>query len=244
MRRWQVRSLLGHLLLSPLVSSAHAEPINVAGVVLEIEPPTGHCEYDGTNPTLRAIASEWRQELRSSGNLPLLIFGHCEDMRRFQDGEDDELRLRQWGQISVPRIDGVIRTVPFTRAEWVSTVTSAGGDSLSGAFAAASELAGVESVQSLGVIAEDVDALYFGLVNTYSSPQRSVVAVIAFTLLDGVPVTINLYQPADGRLLGTQGVLDASRAFVSNLIELNGPQKHLTRTRLAAAQSAGVLSTV
>jgi hypothetical protein len=175
-----------------------ADPVDLYGRQIEFFLPVGYCYLDESQQAEKMIVDNIVQMNQGSNEL-IAYFAPCNDLVAYRSGAI--ATLSEYGIVFVPLVEGSFQASPSSRAESLPQIAATmpaldeallsqieqevnqnqGGFTLSG-------------TQFLGLIGQDANALYAGMVAEVSDGQTSVPAagVLAITQLQDVVMTINL----------------------------------------------------
>jgi len=222
---------LGALLAIAALGSARAEQFQFAGRSLEIEPPQGYCALDRSHPD-EAQMLDLQERLQKRQNRVAMMFLECQDLAQRRAGNADD--PQRYGMVLIPQPQGEVRAIPdMTRAEFVAAVAKPlpqlDADALSrdigDQVGQAVPGATVNNVKLLGVLKQDARAVYVGVsVGGMSQDGKTVsdgaVGITAITLVNQIPVSLNLYR-VKGGAEAIPGLLADQQRNVDALIAAN-----------------------
>ena len=190
---------LAVLSLAPALPAA-AEPVDLYGRQIEFFLPMGYCYLDESQAAEKMVVDNVVQMNQGSNDL-VAYFAPCNDLVAYRAGAI--VTLSEYGIVFVPLVNGSFEPAPTPRAESLPQI-AASMPALDEALLAQIEQdvnqnpAGftLSGTQFLGVIGQDANAIYAGMVAEVSDGQTSVPAagVLAITQLQDVVLTINLYR--------------------------------------------------
>ena len=206
--------------------AALARPVEVAGRWVELAPPAGYCEL-GDHPVEAGMVAQTRQAIAGT-NLLLLAFGDCRELDELRQGGRSS--LDNYGQVMAPLVSGQPRVLKgISRAAYVEAMGKAlGGEQMRGAMDKIEErlrqvTPAIQSVEPLGVVGADANAVYFGILSTVLDdprPRRLIVGVAASTLVKEMAISLNLYRlslsPADLQMTLARQKVEAERLIRAN----------------------------
>jgi len=184
-----------------LASTAAAEPVEVHGRTLELHLPNGYCLLDATLPGETELIESLRASNAGQNDL-IAYFAPCNDLIAYRVGALD--RLTEYGTLMVPLVDGAFTPGPGPRADFLAEMRGAMPTVDEAMLAELEQQASnnpqgvqISGSQFLGILHEDANALYLGLLFQASAEGETLAgaAVLAFTLLGDVAFTVNLYRP-------------------------------------------------
>jgi hypothetical protein len=217
---------LAFAILLAFTAAGAAEDFQFGGQTLSISPPPGYCALDPSDPNDAVVIK--RLEVQQEGmNLVPLQFGICNELADWRAGRIPV--LSRYGQIMLPlSYAEAPRPLPMSRQEYLDTVApqipkvdAAQVAELESKLNARTEDVQISSIQNLGILDQDENAIYVGMLGviTGGGQKLPVAAVAAATLLESIPVTVNLYGPTD------EGAFDKlvaiQKAYVADLIRRN-----------------------
>ncbi|MGB0086995.1 MAG: hypothetical protein WBP94_16680 [Rhodomicrobiaceae bacterium] len=198
---------------------------------LGLEPPPGHCFLDESQPSdarlVGLLQSIFRGELRMLG-----AFADCSQLKSWRTGQ--RKTLSDYGQFLVPlgfldkKVDGATKPYVDTICD---TLRQNGGELISKSapqvkqrFEEALKGAKMNEVRFLGVLGQDDNACYFGLIQniiTEFGDPKTQVDVSAIAFISGKMIYINLYAVHEGDFtLGE--VFERQKANVERNLSVNG----------------------
>lgn len=213
------------LALSPATAgSTGTARREVAGRTLTIEAPPSYCMVDPGIPA-EARLFGFMEDVNAGLNRVLVVFVDCEELDRWRKGEVSV--LERYGNVLTPIEEtiypGMARSVFLDELHKVMggalpLGTAAGQARLE---AAAPSLAVGES-ESLGILEADETALYAGVAQKLAFEGRVMVilGIFSMTLVNDVPLSVNLYQPMEDRAMIDQ-LIARQRSFVRRLLDRN-----------------------
>jgi hypothetical protein len=201
----------------------------LAGQAVVVEAPPGYCAFDRNRPE-EAVRIEMQEKGQAGYNRLALAFVDCQELAK--DRETGDYEYSKYGMILVPLRDGkVTKAADLSPREYVETAARqfSAFDPAHAIEAARARLsdagASVNGVRMLGVLAQDDTALYFGIGldgvgNAEQARQHRVLGVVGMTLVNQVPMSINLYR-VDAEADDIPGLLAQNRASVAALLQAN-----------------------
>jgi hypothetical protein len=212
------------LLLS--VRPAAAEPIDLYGRPIEFFLPAGYCHLDETQPAEKLLVDNIVGMNQGSNDL-IAYFAPCNDLVAYRVGAIDV--MSEYGIVFVPLVNGGFEASPSPRAESLPQIAA----TLPALDQAALQRLEQEASQNpqgitlsgsqfLGLIGQDANALYAGLVAQVSDGSSSFPAagVLAITQLQDVVMTVNLYRPYRSNA-DIVALLSEAEIYVAQLVAAN-----------------------
>ena len=210
--------------------AARAEQLVLAGQSVVVEAPAGYCALDRNRPE-EAARIEAQEKGQAGLNRLVLAFVDCADLAKSR--ETGTYDYSKYGMTLVPLQSGeVSKAMGLSRREYVQAVAKQ-----LPAFDAAAAIenarkrlndagASVNGVRMLGVLAQDDTALYFGIGldgigNAAQGTQHRVLGVVGLTLVNQVPMSMNLYR-VDAEDDAIPELLAEDKASVAALLQANG----------------------
>jgi hypothetical protein len=178
------------LLLAAAASSALAAQANIGGVSIALPPPSGFCELSETNSSDKRMISVLGDLLQKSGNKLLAMSADCRQLSNWHTGKQP--LLDDYAQYQTP-ISSMDKPPSETVAQTCTTLRQEGNKILANQMPDIK--ARVESTLSkikmnetsfLGVLAEDANACYAGLVqkiHTEANTDKTQITVFAVTIV-------------------------------------------------------------
>ena len=213
-----------------VVGPSWADAISVAGRTLNLQPPSGYCQAD-KNHAERPII-EGLEKGAGKGSRVLMVFAQCDELKDLRSGKIKY--LRRYGQYVAPAgADGTVKPQPVgaLRGEFVDAMAN---NIRRGAPGAGSPQDAAKKprqypelkpgeMQSLGLLANDGNAAYIGLIQGFKAPSGDVLklaSVGAITLLDGIQINADLFE-AYTTTPNIDGLLAQQKAGISALVAKN-----------------------
>jgi hypothetical protein len=209
--------------------AARADQLVLAGQTVAVEAPPGYCAFDRNRPE-EAARIEAQEKAHAGLNRLVLAFVDCQDLARNRQSGDYD--FASYGVILVPLQSGEVRKATgVTRREFVQKAAQQfpgfdPGDAIETAKKRLNDAgAAVNGVRMLGVLAQDDTALYFGIGlegvgNAEQGTQHRVLGIVGVTLVNQVPISINLYR-VDAEDSAIPELLARDRASVEALLQAN-----------------------
>ncbi|HVM81049.1 MAG TPA: hypothetical protein VMU06_18660 [Stellaceae bacterium] len=184
------------------MQAAAAEQMVFAGQTLNIEPPAGYCALDRSRAAEASLLAAQEGAQRDANRIAL-AFVECNDLAKArQSGTYD---LAAYGMVLVPLQHGDVVKYTGSRSGFVAEAAAHFGDfdadkAIETAKARIKESGvTVTGVRMLGVLAKDDAALYLGVTldgvaDASGGSPRRVLGIVAFTLVNEIAVSINIYQ--------------------------------------------------
>lgn len=221
--------MLGTLLLIPWLQVARAQDQVFAGRSIAIAPPQGYCALDPTQPQDAALLAQ-QQKLQQQSKLALM-FLDCGDLNALRDG--GSAAPQRYGTALVLEQQGEVHAIAnASRTDFVHAVArplaTTNLDDIRRQLGRPEQAAAEGGIRVLGVIKADERAVYLAVaidsVSVDGKPTLAgIVGVTAITLVNRIPLSLNLYQ--------VKGDVDAVAALLSD-------QQHYVEALLAANAAA------
>jgi hypothetical protein len=213
-------TLCACLLASPLA----AEPVDLYGRQVEFFLPLGYCYLDEAQPAEKILVDN-SVAMNQGSNELIAYFAPCNDLVAYRVGAITV--LSEYGIIFVPLIDGGFEASPLSRAESIpqiaATIPALDEAALQELERQASQQGiTVSGTQFLGLIGQDANALYAGLLAEVSDGTTSypTAGVLAITQLQDVVLTVNLYRPYRSNA-DIVALLSEAESYVAQLVAAN-----------------------
>jgi hypothetical protein len=214
------------VILLALCTTGAAEEIRAGGKTLSIDPPAGLCAYDRSNPS-DALVMRRVEDQQTGMNAVPLQFGACDELADWRAGRIPV--LSRYGQVMLPlTYPGAPGPIPFSRRQYIEAVApqipkvnAARMEELKVQMNAKTPDVQLSGLQNLGILDQDENGLYIGMLGVLDADGRRIpmAGVAATTLLDSIPVSVNLYAQIG------EGVFDkllaAQKAYLAGLILRN-----------------------
>ncbi len=217
--------------IAALGSGADRSEVKLGEVKLGLEPPSGHCFLDESQPSdarlVGLLNSIFRGELRMLG-----AFADCAQLKSWRTGQ--RKTLGDYGQFLVP-LDFLDKKVEGAAKPYVDTICQimrdSGGEIMSKSegevrrrFEEALRGAKMNEVRFLGVVGQDDHACYFGLIQniiTEFGDAKTQVDVSAIAFISGKMIYSNLYAVHEGDQTLTE-LFERQKANVGRNLAVNG----------------------
>jgi hypothetical protein len=214
---------LALVLLLPALPAA-AEPVDLYGRQVEFFLPLGYCFLDESQPAEKLLVDNTVAMNQGSNEL-IAYFAPCNDLVAYRVGAIDV--LSEYGIIFVPLLNGGFEASPSPRAESLpqiaATIPALDEAALQELERQASQQGiTVSGTQFLGLIGQDANALYAGLLAEVSDGTTSypTAGLLAITQLQDVVLTVNLYRPYRSNA-DIVALLSEAEAYVAQLVAAN-----------------------
>ena len=211
---------------------AAADIYTVAQRTLEVETPSAYCRLDRTKTAedelFRAI-----EEVNANLNRVLSVFVDCEELAQWRQGI--MAAIERYGQVLTPAKEVAYAGLP--RRVFLDELQKVMGSAfVSGLEQGRDRMAAVlpnlklGEVRSLGLLAVDDLAIYAGMAELLagSDGNRVIAGVVAMTLINEVPISVNLYRTYEGPE-SIEALLIEQRQFLQGLMAGNktveGPKR-------------------
>jgi hypothetical protein len=214
------------LALSPASGGpALSERYRVAGRALAIEAPRSYCIIDPGIPD-EAELFGFIEDVNAGLNRVLVVFVDCAELERWRRGEIAV--LERYGNILTPIEEtlypGMARGVFLGELQKVMDggALPLGAEAGQALLEAAAPALEVGESESLGILAVDEAALHAGVAQKLALDGQAVVilGIFSMTLINDVPLSVNLYQPLEDEAT-IERLVAEQRRFIRQLIERN-----------------------
>lgn len=205
---------------------AAAEPVDLYGRQVEFFLPMGYCYLDESQAAEKMMVDNIVQMNQGSNDL-IAYFAPCNDLVAYRAGAI--VTLGEYGIVFAPLVDGSFQAAPTPRAESLPQI-AASMPGLDETLLAQIEQevnqnpAGftLSGTQFLGLIGQDANAIYAGMVAEVSDGQTSTPAagVLAITQLQDVVISINLYRTYRSNA-DIVALLTEAEAYAAGLVAAN-----------------------
>lgn len=217
--------------IAALGAGADRSEVKLGEVKLGLEPPSGHCFLDESQPSdarlVGLLNSIFRGELRMLG-----AFADCAQLKSWRTGQ--RKTLGDYGQFLVP-LDFLDKKVEGAAKPYIDTICKimrdTGGEIISKSeadvrqrFEQALQGAKMNEVRFLGVVGQDDNACYFGLIQniiTEHGDPKTQVDVSAIAFISGKMIYSNLYAVHEGDQTLTE-LFERQKANVGRNLAVNG----------------------
>ena len=194
------RLALALLLIGPFAAApAAAEQVDVFGRVLDLELPFGHCMLDYGQPVEAAMIDNMIN-VNQGANQLIAYFAPCGDLESFRAGQIDFLPVS--GTLLVPMAGAGFQPSELDRAAFLAEMAlqmplldDAQLAEIEGEINQRGSGASIGQSQFLGLLAQDANALYLGLLSDVTGTDGTtlpMVTLVALTQLADVPLSANL----------------------------------------------------
>jgi hypothetical protein len=185
------------LVLAAAASSALAVEANIGGVSITLPPPGGFCELGESNASDKRMLTTLGPLLEKSGNKLLAMSADCRQLAEWHTGKRQ--LLDDYGQYQT-QIAGMDKPPSETVAQTCTTLRDEGNKILANQLPDIKKR--VESTLSkiklnetsfLGVLAEDTDACYAGLIqkiHTEANTDKTQITAFAIAIVKNKSVFI------------------------------------------------------
>ena len=183
------------LVLAAAASSAHAAQANIGGVPIALPPPGGFCELGESNASDKRMITTLTDLLQKSGNKLLAMSADCRQLSDWHTGKRQLLDDYAQYQTAIASMD---KPPSETVAQTCTTLRNQGNKILANQLPDIK--ARVESTLSkikmgeasfLGVLAEDADACYAGIIqkiHTEANTDKTQITVFAISIVNNKSV--------------------------------------------------------
>jgi hypothetical protein len=239
------RMTVAALLLAGVAASAIAAPAKIGGVSINLPAPSGFCNLSELNPSDKRMITTLSGLLQKSGNKLLAMSADCRQLVDWHTGARQ--LLDDYAQYQTP-IASMDKPPSETVAQTCTTLREEGNKILANQMPdikarVESTLTQIKMNETsfLGVLAEDAEACYAGLIqkiHTEAGTDKTQITAFAISIVKDKSVFV--YRFAVYRNAQTAGlVLRKLKADVAALIAANrARQVHATARPDAAAAPA------
>ena len=226
-------SLIVALPLATAPASADDRRIEaeVASTSITLVVPSTFCALDPTNQVDARMLGIIRKA-QAGKNYVLSQIANCEQLQAWRTGKRKV--LDDLGGVTTP-IQYANQTLPYTRAQLVAQLAQIykqqGGAILRGAtnevnrrIGSAAKNMRINETKFLGILAQDADAVYVGLLQklqTEFGDSKIQIGVTGVTLVKGKMLSISVYTPAVGENSSSEA-LATTQDIVRKTIAANG----------------------
>lgn len=205
--------------------TAAAESYTVAQRTLEVETPSAYCRLD-RNRTAEDELFRVIEKVNAGLNRVLSVFVDCNELAQWRQGA--MATIERYGQVLTPAQEiayaGLPRRIFLEELEKVMGSAFASGlEQGRDRMAAVLPKLKLGEVRSLGLLATDDLALYAGMAELLASTEgnRVIAGIVAMTLVNEVPVSVNLYRTYEGPE-SIDALLVEQQQFLRDLMAGNG----------------------
>lgn len=203
----------------------------VSGTTITLVVPAAFCPLDPSNPSDANMLKLVRQA-QAGKNYVIAQFANCAQLQAWRSGQRKV--LDDLGGATTP-VQYANQVLPYTRPQLVAllaqTYRRQGGALLKGAtddvnrrIGSAAKQMKINETKFIGVLAEDKDAVYVGLLQslrTELGDTKIQIGVTGVTIIKGKMVSISVYTPAVSENSSTEALATA-RAIVAKTLAANG----------------------
>src|SRR5262249_554625 len=199
------RTTFAALLLTGVAASALAAPARIGAVSIALPPPSGFCDLSASNASDKRMLDTLGPLLEKSGNKLLAMSADCRQLAEWHTGKRQ--LLDDYGQYQT-QIAGMDKPPSETIAQTCTTLRNEGNKILANQMPDIKKR--VESTLSkiklnetsfLGVLAEDPDACYAGLIqkiHTEANTDKTQVTAFAISIAKNKSVFIYRFSVYHG----------------------------------------------
>jgi hypothetical protein len=183
------RLSLAAFVLAAAASSAPAAEATIGGVSVSLPPPGGFCELSASNSSDQRMVSTLTDLLAKSGNKLLAMSADCGQLADWRTGKrkllDDYAQYQTpIGSMDKPPSETIAQTCATLRAEGNKILANQMPDIKARVESTLKQIK-MNSTSFIGVLAEDPDACYAGLIqkiHTEAGTDKTQVTMFAVTL--------------------------------------------------------------
>lgn len=201
-RRRAAIALCASSLLLAVPETAAAEIYTVAQRPLEVETPSAYCRLD-RDRTAEDALFRVIEEVNAGLNRVLSVFVDCDELAQWRQGV--MVTIERYGQVLTPAEEiayaGLPRRIFLDELQKVmGSAFATGLEQGRDRMAAVLPKLKLGEVRSLGLLATDELALYAGMAELMAGNEgaRVIAGIVAMTLINEVPVSVNLYRTYEG----------------------------------------------
>jgi hypothetical protein len=178
------------LLVAVAASSAFAAQANIGGVTINLPAPSGFCELSSSNESDKRMLTTLGPLLEKSGNKLLAMSADCRQLSDWHTGKqqllDDYAQYQtQIATMDKPPSETVAQTCTTLRNEGNKILANQLPDIKARVESTLSKIK-LNETSFLGVLAEDADACYAGLVqriHTEANTDKTQITVFAVSIV-------------------------------------------------------------
>jgi len=211
-------------LLPAAGGSALAGSYRVAERSLVIEPPQSYCLID-REVQAEADLFRFMEEINADLNRVLVVFVDCAELQRWRAGE--VAYLERYGNVLTPieetSYSGMARGAFLEELRKVmDSAPPLGLEAGQARLEATIPELEVGQSENFGIIEADDAALYAGIAQRLEYDGRTFVmlGIYSLTLVNDVPLSINLYRPLKNKQTAAR-LISEQRRFLRQLLERN-----------------------
>lgn len=211
-------------LIAPSLSVRAAVDGDALPFGVRFEVPKSYCEIENSSPAEIAFKTRVRQR-DEVNTLVASLFADCEQKRTWNG--DPTKQPTRFGAVFLHRVEGSFRAITVPRAAYLSRMASQlNSDEASFKYTVEQIAKGAldAKVESARVLAATPNAIFIGftaVITHEGRGERMLTGISAYTLINGLQVTLHLYQTRDGDE-ATDAMLPEATAIMQHWIELNG----------------------
>ena len=181
-----------------LTLNAQAGTATLLDRPIQFSIPTGYCEIGGLPPDEELV--DRQKKAIGTSNQVLAMFADCNELEDYRKG--NRTILDNYGQILAQKPKGHLRALKgVSRKEYIQNISAHSNymaDALNKAEARVRQyIPDYQSHENLGILNTDSNGLYFGIlmtINDETGHPRKIIGVIGMTLVNEIPISINLYR--------------------------------------------------
>jgi hypothetical protein len=203
--------LLAIAFLTGLAGLARADDIDIAGQTVSFAPGSAYCALDGQQYEYDRLMLDWQRQAQAGSNQLVQIFQNCTALEGLRQGQQNG-KFGRYSIVLMPLTNGQPTQVPgMTREMLLAELTkvfSKGieldtksveqrlNESLDSVTGQDVGEIGISGVKQLGMLDQDSNALYQGLVLTASANNQTTVTagIVAMSMVKGYVVSYNVYD--------------------------------------------------
>lgn len=217
-----MRRLLALAAFALFPSLAAAAPVTVEGRTIEFPGALGYCDLDTSLPGEKFLVDQQLQ-IQSGQNIILAYQGACNELIALRVGANQY--LQEYMIAMVPMQNGAFTPMAMDRATFLQQMAAslpAVDPTLVQQLQTQGASVKVSGAQLIGVLGQDENAIYYGLLLEVSDGTSSVTAaaVVGITLIGDVPVSLNFYRPYKG-LADIDAIWTEASIAAANLVAAN-----------------------
>jgi hypothetical protein len=224
------RFLLGLTFLTAVSGFARAAELSLGTETASFAPGAGYCALDAQQYEYDRLMLDWQRQVQAGSNELVQIFQNCTGLEGFRQGRQ-AATFGRYSIVLMPLTNGQPTRVPgMTRegllAELVKvfnkgieldtkSVEQRLNESLDAVIGSDQVNIGIDGVQQLGLLGQDSNALYQGMILTATANgEKTVTAgIVAMTMVKGYIVSYNVYDDYVDEATFTSLLADAKEAM-------------------------------
>jgi hypothetical protein len=229
--------LLAIIFLTGLAGLARADSLTLGNETVSFAPGSAYCALDGQQYEYDRLMLDWQRQAQAGSNQLVQIFQNCTSLEGLRQGQQHG-KFGRYGIVLMPLTNGQPTQVPgMTREALLAELTkvfSKGieldtksveqrlNESLDSVAGQDVGQIGINGVKQLGMLDQDSNAIYQGMILTASANNETTVTagIVAMSMVKGYIVSYNLYDDYVDESTFTS-LLGETKDAMRSLVETN-----------------------